>query len=319
MINHKGFLRCCVCGQCYDLECAGVSEQRFGNTLIDEHRVAWICVFCVSKLPKAKISSTPVRACSGGITITRGTSVPSPLEQMEESIVVLITPIKQKNEPFYTGTEITDLQMLIEVVHLLREETIMMQHQMRLLTDTMAILTAKIDICESHFESLYERVALEGRAGGGFGAENNNQLRAAIEQLKLELNDRDQHPLANDVDIGCVPELTEENLPHVATTLPTKLGMNLTESDYVSVSRVGRVFGVENDPAPPCPRLIVVRFARRTIRDLMLRKAWKRRRATTAVGRGLLGPPRRNYANERLTKINRQLLRRRRQLGEERK
>lgn len=316
MIKSRRFLQCCVCYQCYDLECAGVSEQRFRNTLTEEHRAAWKCVLCVSKQPKSDNSNTPVRASEGGITISRGAAVLSPPEQMGESTVVPITPTKQKND---TGLGMTDLQILIQEVRLFREEMTATRHEMRQLNETMALLTTRIDICEGHIDSLTERVAnLESRAEDCPVTGNNNQLLAAFEQLKSELNDRDQELLANDVEIACVPEVRGESLPHVVMTLATKLGMNLVEQDLVSISRVGRIVDVEGDTATRRPRLIIVRFARRAIRDQVLREARVRRGATTE-GTGLPGPPRRFYVNERLTTFNRQLFRRTRQLGEERK
>lgn len=61
------------------------------------------------------------------------------------------------------------------------------------------------------------------------------------QQLKLELNDRDQEHLDNDVEIACVPETKGEGLPHIIMTLSTKLGLNLTVQDFVSATRVDRV------------------------------------------------------------------------------
>lgn len=315
-LEDKHFLRCCVCCQHYDLECAGVSEQRFRNTLTDAHRDAWKCVLCISKLPKTDNSNTPARSSGDFITIKRGASLMSPSEQQEESIVAP-APSNPGEMPLNTGVEMTDTQMLIHEFRLFREEMVATRHQMRQLTDTMATLTARIDVCEDHIGSLSERVAaLEGRAGGETGTGSNDRLLLAIEQIKSELNDRDQELLDNDIEIACVPETKGESLPHIIMTLSTKLGVNLTEHDLVSASRVGRLMDMRDDSVPPRPRLIVVRFARRAVRDQLLRQARVRRGATTE-GTGLTGPPRRFYLNERLTRVNRQLFRRARQLGQE--
>lgn len=46
------------------------------------------------------------------------------------------------------------------------------RHQMKLLTETMTTLTAKLSICKGHIDSISERVAaLEGRADGGTAIE----------------------------------------------------------------------------------------------------------------------------------------------------
>lgn len=316
-IRDRRFLRCCVCRQNYDLECAGVSEQRFRNTLTDKHREAWKCVSCISKLPKTDNSNTPVRSDGGCINTQRGASVLSPPEQLDESSVAIPTPLCNRDIPLNTEVEMTDIQQLIHEVRLFREEMSATRHQMKLLSDNMATLSARIGVCECRIDTLSERVAtLEGCADGG--AENKNPLLVAIEQLKAELNDRDQDLLDNDVEIACVPETKGESLPHIIMTLSTKLGLNLTEQDFVSASRVGRIVDLQNNPAtPPRPRLIVARFTRRAVRDQLLREARVRRGATTE-GIGLPGPPRRFYINERLTRFNRLLFRSARQLGEER-
>lgn len=85
----------------------------------------------------------------------------------------------------------------------------------------------------------------------------------------------------------------------------------------MSASRVGRMVDLQDDrAAPPRPRLIVTRFARRAVRDRLLREARLRRGATTE-GICMPVPPRRFYINERLTRVNRQLFRQARQLGED--
>lgn len=66
------------------------------------------------------------------------------------------------------------------------------------------------------------------------------------------------------------------------------------------------------------PRPIVVRLTRRALRDELLRAARVRRGATTE-GTGLPGIPRRFFINERLTKANRHLFRRTRELAEKHK
>lgn len=318
MIKDRRLLKCCMCSQHYDLECAGVSEQRFRNTLTDAHRDTWKCVLCLSKTPKTDNSNTPARSASDNVTVQRGATVLSPPELLEESYVAPATPLNINDMPLNTGVEMTDIQLLIHEVRQFREEMSATRHQMRLLTETMATLTTRIGACEGHIESLSERVAaLEDREDNDVGHGNNNQLLVEIEQLKAELNDREQDYLDNDVEIACIPESKGESLPHIIMTLSTKLGINLSEQDLVSVSRVGRIIGAQDDRAPLRPRHIVVRFARRAVRDQLLREARVRRGATTE-GTGLPGPPCRFYINERLTRINRQLFRRARQLGEER-
>lgn len=61
----------------HDLQCAGVSEKRYLNTLTGERRQLWKCATRVSKVPKKDNSNTPVRAAENNVTATRGATVPS--------------------------------------------------------------------------------------------------------------------------------------------------------------------------------------------------------------------------------------------------
>lgn len=60
-IPDRRFLKCFICHQNYDLDCANVSEQRFYNTLTKEHKQSWKCQFCRSKEPKTDNNNTPIR------------------------------------------------------------------------------------------------------------------------------------------------------------------------------------------------------------------------------------------------------------------
>lgn len=56
--------------------------------------------------------------------------------------------------------------MLIHEVRLFREEMSAALHQMKQLTDAMAIITATISVCEGRTDALSERVAALGCVDG---------------------------------------------------------------------------------------------------------------------------------------------------------
>lgn len=60
-INSRRYLKCLLCKEHYDLECAGVSEKRFYNTMSIECKMSWKCHLCRSKEPKGDNSNTPIR------------------------------------------------------------------------------------------------------------------------------------------------------------------------------------------------------------------------------------------------------------------
>ncbi|XP_061722895.1 uncharacterized protein LOC133529229 [Cydia pomonella] len=161
--------------------------------------------------------------------------------------------------------------------------------------------------------------ALEGKAPNVIESNNTEStLLETVTQLKMELNARDQDQLLNDIEISSVPEENGENTIHIVTTLGQKLGVTLSEHDIIDATRVGRASqlneGVQGLSSRP--RLLVVRLARRAVRDRLLQAARVRRGATTE-GTGLPGPNSRFYINERLTVINRRLFQKTRQLKEQ--
>ncbi|XP_041983196.1 uncharacterized protein LOC121736175 [Aricia agestis] len=135
-------------------------------------------------------------------------------------------------------------------------------------------------------------------------------LEQVVSQLKSELNDRDQEALLADLDVGNLPESTGENTTHTVTVLAAKLGVQLSSTDIVFAERVG---AVERSPTGDATaaeerraRRIVVRLARRDLRDELLRAA-RVRRTLNSADLGAPGAPRRVYVNERLTRANRVL------------
>lgn len=141
-------------------------------------------------------------------------------------------------------------------------------------------------------------------------------LEDRIEQMHTELNDRDQMLLLNEVEITGVPEYPEESTGHIIQSFALKLGMIVEDRDIVSVDRAGPIRRAAGEgDAKPRPRPLVVRLARRALRDELLRNARVRRGLNTSD----IGLPKHNplpiYVNERLTKTNRKLFWQARQAG----
>lgn len=310
-IQGRRYLTCCTCEKKYDLVCANVPEARY-NSFTVEQRAAWRCVECISNLPKKDNTNTPVRELPDGVARRRGAIFGS-----EE-------PNPTDNAECHDNTsqsKCADLQSFALELRLLREEMFQTRQQMQLLNNTMAALASRVDGCEVRIDKLTARTdKLEQRMTERLALEDaESSLHDSVRQLKAELNDRDQELLSNDVEISCVPETKGERLPHIVLTLTSKLGLKLTEEDLVNCVRVGSLHNKSEADSTlrPRPRPIVVRLSRRSLRDQLLREARARRGATTE-GADLPGPPHRFYVNERLTRLNRQLFNRARELGRQR-
>ncbi|KAL0869209.1 hypothetical protein ABMA27_007486 [Loxostege sticticalis] len=330
-IDHSGHLTCGLCGQDYDLHCAGVTAQCFG-TLTGDRRAAWSCAACKSRQPKTDNTETPARAGEGGVTMRRGASRPPAMDmELDESLIDLAQET-QDGAQHVGSTEPAGFQALVAEWRQIREDIRAELRQMRddfradlrAMRGEMRELAGLVRRCEGRVDVVEERLeTLEREAGGNHvavgarvdavearmeaverrraeaGPDDAEGLRRTVEELKLELNERDQEALLADLEIGQLPEQKGENPVHAVIVLATRLGVPLEERDVVFAERVG---------APPAEaggraRRVVVRLARRHLRDELLRAA-RVRRAATAEGGG------RVFINERLTRSNRQLFHR---------
>ncbi|CAH2041111.1 unnamed protein product, partial [Iphiclides podalirius] len=170
---------------------------------------------------------------------------------------------------------------------------------------------AELHSCSARLTALEEKVSTLETSCEVKSPGNVEKLENTITDLKRQLNEREQESLHNDLEISGLPEEKNENILHVAGLIAVKLGIKLEDRDVVFAERVGfsrsaRNRAAEDAAASPRPLTIVVRLARRALRDDMLRAA-RVRRGLTSADISMPGEPRRFFVNERLTRLNRQL------------
>ncbi|XP_046976338.1 uncharacterized protein LOC124542434 [Vanessa cardui] len=200
---------------------------------------------------------------------------------------------------------------LLEQIKLLRNELVAVTHEvssfrqeLMYLKNTMSEVGKRVDSIEIRLSRLEETSTSNPNTG----------LLEEIAHLKSELNDRDQSCLTNDVEITGITERAGENLPHILGLVACKIGVQIDEKDVVYVERSGpRPAHVENSERLR-PRPIVVRLARRALREQLLRAARVRRGADSS-GFEIDKEPKRFYINERLTQANRFLFFKAREKG----
>lgn len=300
VIKTRQFVKCSLCIKLYDIACANISEKRFYNTMTAEHKNKWQCTECKKgAVPKPDVKSTP-NHLEPSIMMTRyktgknqlpTTSPPQPL------------PLDATDN----GSSTSSSDELIIELRLLREEMKAARTEMQEFRSTIANLTTSVEICNRRIDELTERVeAMEERREKETTGDTLS-LERTITELKLDINERDQELLCNDVEIAGIPEEKNEQHIHLVLSVAQKVGMKLDERDVVSAERGGPVRRATSDGEPaPRPRPLVVRLARRAERNELLAAARVRRDLTTA-GLGLSSAPCRMYVNERLTPTNRQL------------
>ncbi|CAG9098049.1 unnamed protein product [Plutella xylostella] len=143
----------------------------------------------------------------------------------------------------------------------------------------ISILSNRLDAVEHENAEL--RAKVDSLSHQPVASEDAIELREQVQQLQLELNERDQASLQNDVELTHIPESVGESVGHVVLAVARKLGVALEERDVVSAGRVGAPRRVEAGQ-PPRPRPIVVRFTRRALRDEIINSARVRRGADTS-------------------------------------
>ncbi|VVC91100.1 unnamed protein product [Leptidea sinapis] len=131
---------------------------------------------------------------------------------------------------------------------------------------------------------------------------------STIEDLKAQVNDREQEAVCNDFEISGIPEQPGESAAHLVCRIAEKLGVTFEECDLVLTERAGVRRAPSGDAGTPAqaqlrPRPLVVRLSRRSARDAFLQAARVRRNVTTE-GLGLTTNPTKIYINERLSKFN---------------
>lgn len=289
-------VNCSKCRCWYHRGCVGVKSAGPITT-------PWHCPECEKKVVRGDRTETPVRA-----------RAPAPTAH-EESLVNLMdtSPI---NSTALDATLELNLDIYRAELSQFKEEFLkVVRNEFQLLRDDLADLRASLNSTNDKLNNLQERVSV---------LESNNiqpmastEVKDLITQLRSDINERDQELLANDVQISNIPEVSGENPVHTVTLIASKIGVQLQARDIVSAERVGgRRISATQAVAPVVtrPRFIVVRLARRDLRDELLEAARVRRGMTTAE-LGLPGTATRFYVNERLTKVNRELFRSAREAG----
>lgn len=282
-IKSREYLRCCHCNNYYDLLCGNVSDKRFHNTMREEHKNNWKCDKCAS-------ASCDDNGSSGVTLRNRSGKQPTSSSPNNDDTVASMSS-----------------DLIIEL-RLLREESRAARAEMQEFRSSICSLTSAISACNERIDDLALRVeSVENKISDSVVSGQTAMLEQAIADLKLELNDRDQALLYNDIELTGLPEMKNENLIHLTVAIAVKLGITIEERDIVSAERVGVVWrSAAAEERSARPRPMAVRLVRRSLRDDIIAAARVRRNITTD-GLGLDLPARHVYLNERLTRYNRKI------------
>ncbi|XP_045491654.1 uncharacterized protein LOC123691358 [Colias croceus] len=274
--------KCDKCKGVYHRACVGLSTTGITPTL-------WQCPECKKNMARDNSSDTPVRRNDH---VQNTSPSPNSTAGRDASVNFCLELKKIKDE-------------------ILRE----VRSEFKTLHDELTEFRSSMLEYGCRIVALEERMTVLENMHTQTSSESASQsFNNIIKQLKSDINDRDQELLANDIEISNLPETSGENPIHTTILIASKIGIQIEPHDIVCAERIGARPAEGAAAAAPRPRRLVVRLARRQLRDDLLRSARVRRGATTA-DLDMTGPPRRFYINERLTKFNRQLFRMAREAG----
>lgn len=315
-IGRTGIVSCPKCGGQYHGACVGVSA----GAVIPKD---WDCPDCQRLKPRDNRADTPVKGLLGQSSSsappaaaplatdrpaaaarpasaqTATALLASSSDSLSADTAMPCSPASFDGEDM--ASALIELKRFIGVeFHTIRQELKEFRDEFQDLRAHLSVFGERMDRLEGRVDAI-ERQVIDGAASAA-----TRVLEEAVATLQMELNDRDQELLSNDIQVTNVPEDPGESAAGLATRICAKLGVELDVRDVVSVYRAGRT----REAARPRP--IVLRLARRAVKDELLQGARTRRGATTE-GLGLAGAPQRFYVNERLTSANRQLFQRARE------
>ncbi|KAI5645492.1 PHD-finger domain-containing protein [Phthorimaea operculella] len=191
-------------------------------------------------------------------------------------------------------------------------ELVGMREKIDTFREEMKVLTASVTSCKQQIQEVQMEVKnMQARVEAVESSQSGSpEFKSRITDLEEKLNTTSQELLLNDLQITGIPECNGENVHHIVQTLALKIGAPLEDQDIVDVYRVGQQ--LTNNPMElksKGPRPLIVRLARRSTRDAIL-KSSRVRRNLKSTDIDFPAPASRIYINERLTKQNRILFKR---------
>ncbi|XP_026327656.1 uncharacterized protein LOC113235949 [Hyposmocoma kahamanoa] len=209
------------------------------------------------------------------------------LTKLTESTIEMKSEIKTILHDFNkfkeTVDSMGDKQKALEV------EVTALQTSMQFIADKQDDAMKKID-CVTRYTKKIE--SLETQL---------NEVKRDNEALRADVNSAEQRERLMNLEIIGIPEAKDENLENIIVKLSNYVGADLSRDDIVHVHRVTPRIKTQGRP-----RVIVVKFKTRLIRDNILSRARKIPLKTDKLQ--FEGEVRSVYVNEQLTFVNKQLL-----------
>lgn len=319
-IQGKEFLNCNICKHRYDLQCAGITPQRF-KTMTQEAK-RWKCPECVSRMPKSDNTNTPLRTPQPPVSESKVEVDP---DEQSCNITIRSKPKCQAKEIKDQGSDYVTEATLRAVIKqelagtikstikdLFSEQMSSFKLQVSEFQNSLTFFNKTFDDLKNENNKLKK---IQSTLSGELKTVKNENsclkqsltsVESRVKQLEEEHVRQQQWSRLQNIELVGVPEKsqnTQENTAEVAMRLIEHIGVHVKPEDIEFAHRV--------QPRRPSSvkkgRAIVVRLKQRAIKDQIVATA-RKRRSVTAKDIGLGDDADKIFVNEHLTRENKSLL-----------
>ena len=188
-ITDRRFLRCCLCEDVYDLQCANVSDCRFYTTM---SRDAWKCPVCLSRQPRGDNTNTPIRGVTavGTVPVLNSTVEENSLNVTEVGGDAYVTTRNKKgsNPVEYSG----DLSCLNDTYVNENIRVIIREEMQRVVSERLTNIIS--NVFSGQFASIVEKLENFNRRLDGFEAmlklKTDSATRSINSSTNVVMNDK---------------------------------------------------------------------------------------------------------------------------------
>lgn len=279
-IQNKEFLACSACKLKYDIECAGISPNRFHSfyALDQDRKNKWTCPECCSKVRKTDNTNTPInrpRPELSSITVASDTDCH---KIQSENVTLRSTKPTQASmtrnvdsaalETVSGNCTITEEKLRV----ILKKELTEMQYTIKnAVTEQINnILTQFGDLRESmtffnkQYEDLKEQLEAKTELITYLQSDNEN-LKSTVRDLSSRLSSVEQNMRSCNVELNGIPESKAENLNNTFSQLVQIIGAPIAADEIVQVTRVAKISNDSNRP-----RAVIAKLRSPKHRDIVL-------------------------------------------------
>lgn len=238
-------LNCSQCSSCFHYSCVNISKENY-NKLSQRSKSNWKCPAC--KIPKRGGDETPVK--NDYDDDQRDSSQNVTVSLLDERLKHLETSISAS----LTGT----------MAELLKKQLQSEFDSLRTTMQEIPSLIESVKFLSQQFDDMHKEIAELRKTSSELRAENQF-LRESVSELNTRISQIEQHSRENNVELQCLPEFSNENLPNTIQQLIKVVSCPLVEKDIVSATRVAKT---NNQSARP--RSVIIKTISPMAKDTLL-------------------------------------------------